>query len=782
MSNKTEATEEKDIVSKVLTGLISATQLELVAARDRSNQTKLELENGQITNQGETNFQARFSRKDSRTVDEGAQGQLTVFGMSRKAEILSIDEEFVTLQIEGTPIADLTRVTLSVDSSWLIEQMLQTLIEQIEGRKQFNAKCALSAMGETPNLEECDPVSLHNENLNFNQQEAIEAATSWTPGFIWGPPGTGKTHALGHLVGELVQRNERVLLASNTNVAVDTALLTTFRTLIDHPKIEDGLLVRLGPIQRADVYSEIGEFVDIARIVQRKSKPILLRKENAQVEQKQIEENATLLKERIESYSGHLPLLSKLQSLRSGNSENLKAIVSIDQKLAQLRSDIISIDEKVKQGQSKGALARLLDSEASLKSLNKKRNSIVAEIADSESRRSSLVKRGSALQKDLNQLQDKLPDFLRSDESSSNFDQLSKELSDLRKKWTELQEIVVACNEQMAKISANVLRNASAIFTTAYRTQSSSFDEAGAFHASIVDEASMLPLPLAWIVAGKASKRFVAAGDFRQIPPIAQSRDAKVEQWYRRSVFDCSDIPTQVESRGEVKNLGMLNMQYRMPQAISDLVSDFAYPEYGLVCMSEEIGGSKFSSSPIVLFDSSRTGAVVEKIESSRANSKHVQGIDAVVRKLIESGEVNYENLVSKISIIAPYRPQTKRIINALSNTIGEETAKRIVTTVHRMQGNEKEFIILDLVDAPPENIGLIFRGTHLRDQGPRLLNVAISRPRKQLIVIGSFEHISGRANSGHSYRGTQMSRFIELLEQAGTKVDLGQFLETGDV
>ena len=181
MSDNAEMAEEKGTVSKVLEGLISATQLELVAARDRSNQTKLELENGQITNQGETNFQAKFSRKDSRTVDEGAQGQLTVFGMSRKAEILSIDEEFVTLLIEGTPISDLTRVTLSVDSSWLIEQMLQTLIEQMEGRKHFNAKCAISALGEGTSLEACDSVSLHSEKLNFNQQEAIEAATSWTP-------------------------------------------------------------------------------------------------------------------------------------------------------------------------------------------------------------------------------------------------------------------------------------------------------------------------------------------------------------------------------------------------------------------------------------------------------------------------------------------------------------------------------------------------------------------------------------------------------------------------
>jgi hypothetical protein len=702
--------------------------------------------------------------------------------MSRKAEILSINEEFVTLQIDGPPITDLSRVTLSVDSSWLIEQMLQNLIEQMEGRKRFNASSALSAIGKSTNLEKCDPVALHSEKLNFNQQVAIEAATTWSPGFIWGPPGTGKTHALGHLVGELVERNERVLLASNTNVAVDTALLTTVRTLISHPKIKDGLIVRLGPIQRADVDAEIGEFVDIARIVKRTSKPLLSKKESAQVEQKQIEEKAKVIQEKFEKYSAHQPLLSKIQNLQESNSRNLKDIVFLDEELAKLRSDIMNIDEKLNQGQSKGKFARLLDFEMSMKSLNKNRNSKVAEIADADSRRASMIKRGKSLQRDLDQLQDKLPEFLKSTKSTSNFDPLNKELSDLRKRWTELQVLVVSCNEQMAKISSEILRNASAVFTTAYRTQSKSFDEAGEFHASIVDEASMLPLPLAWIVAGKGNKRFVAAGDFRQIPPIIQSREQKVEEWYKRSVFDCNDIPTQVESRGEVKNLGMLNMQYRMPQAISDLVSNFAYPEHGLVCMSEDPGGSKFSEFPIVLFDSSKTGAVVEKIESSRANSKHVQGVEAVVTKLIESGEVTYENLISKISIIAPYRPQTKRIINALSNSIGEDVAKRIVTTVHRMQGNEREFIVLDLVDAPPENIGLIFRGNHLRDQGPRLLNVAISRPRKQLIVIASFEHVSGRASTGHSYRGTQMSRFIGLLESAGKKVDLGLFLDTGKV
>jgi superfamily I DNA and/or RNA helicase len=166
--------------------------------------------------------------------------------------------------------------------------------------------------------------------------------------------------------------------------------------------------------------------------------------------------------------------------------------------------------------------------------------------------------------------------------------------------------------------------------------------------------------------------------------------------------------------------------------------------------MSDEPGGSNFNKFPILLFDSSSAGAFVEKIDSSRANSKHVQAVETIVANLLSSGDVTYESLVSQIAIVTPYRPQTKRLVAALEKTIGDEVAKRIVTTVHRMQGNEKNYVILDLVDAPPEDIGFILSGNLLRDPGPRLLNVAVSRPRKQLLVIANFEHISGRAPTGH--------------------------------
>lgn len=49
----------------------------------------------------------------------------------------------------------------------------------------------------------------------------------WSTSFLWGPPGTGKTHTLGRILAAYLVRNpgERVLLLSSTNVAVDLAIL-----------------------------------------------------------------------------------------------------------------------------------------------------------------------------------------------------------------------------------------------------------------------------------------------------------------------------------------------------------------------------------------------------------------------------------------------------------------------------------------------------------------------------------------------------------------------------
>jgi DNA replication ATP-dependent helicase Dna2 len=64
-------------------------------------------------------------------------------------------------------------------------------------------------------------------------QRAALALTRHSSGFLWGPPGTGKTTTLGVLLAEYLDRHSdaRVLLLSTTNQAVDQALLAVDKAL-----------------------------------------------------------------------------------------------------------------------------------------------------------------------------------------------------------------------------------------------------------------------------------------------------------------------------------------------------------------------------------------------------------------------------------------------------------------------------------------------------------------------------------------------------------------------
>ena len=63
------------------------------------------------------------------------------------------------------------------------------------------------------------------KGLRPAQEQSFNLA-KWKTSFLWGPPGTGKTHTLGRLLASyLTHTDGRVLLLSSTNVAVDLAIL-----------------------------------------------------------------------------------------------------------------------------------------------------------------------------------------------------------------------------------------------------------------------------------------------------------------------------------------------------------------------------------------------------------------------------------------------------------------------------------------------------------------------------------------------------------------------------
>lgn len=63
------------------------------------------------------------------------------------------------------------------------------------------------------------------KTINLGQDYALKRASEESITFIWGPPGTGKTHTLAKIALEFIEQGKRVLMLSYSNVSVDGALL-----------------------------------------------------------------------------------------------------------------------------------------------------------------------------------------------------------------------------------------------------------------------------------------------------------------------------------------------------------------------------------------------------------------------------------------------------------------------------------------------------------------------------------------------------------------------------
>lgn len=95
---------------------------------------------------------------------------------------------------------------------------------------------------------------LESKQLDPSQTKAANSAINSDISFIWGPPGTGKSHCLSVILDKLHKRGERTLVVSIANVAVDQ-LLTRTLNLVDreHPfnstqLINNGEILRIGYI------------------------------------------------------------------------------------------------------------------------------------------------------------------------------------------------------------------------------------------------------------------------------------------------------------------------------------------------------------------------------------------------------------------------------------------------------------------------------------------------------------------------------------------------------
>lgn len=276
----------------------------------------------------------------------------------------------------------------------------------------------------------------------------------------------------------------------------------------------------------------------------------------------------------------------------------------------------------------------------------------------------------------------------------------------------------------------------------------------------IVDEASMLSFPQLMALASKISKRIILVGDFQQLSPIALT-DNKL---LNHSIFKYCGIDIDHINHPA---LHLLLNQRRSNQQIVALYNSTFYKDklVPTVTPNTVIIDNSPEASKIVAYIPVEQSVVHFTRGGTRQNDTSAECIIQLLDQLRDSNIPK-----TSIGIITPYVGQSNKLFAMIKERrYPEDFSKQItVGTVHTFQGAECDIIIFDIVDSNKTekqriaHIGKIYEGA----DGEQLLNVALSRARQKLYIVGDIEWFIRNAGEEISSRTITILNNIRAIQQ----------------
>lgn len=251
------------------------------------------------------------------------------------------------------------------------------------------------------------------------------------------------------------------------------------------------------------------------------------------------------------------------------------------------------------------------------------------------------------------------------------------------------------------------------------------------FSTLFIDEAAQALEPACWAAILKAD-RVVMGGDHQQLPPtvksLAATRGGLAETLMEKLV---GRWPQCVE---------LLTTQYRMNRDIMSFPSRWFYG--GKLQAASEAADRQVSPLDTSLMWLDTSALATEERQGrgmSLSNSEEAKLVIHTLRDYIDMiSPQRIENERIDFGIITPYRGQARLIRRLLRLQHYFRRLRRHISvgTVDGFQGQERDVIVISLVrDNADGNIGF------LRDL--RRMNVAITRARMKLIIIGNVTTLS---------------------------------------
>ncbi|WP_026998482.1 AAA domain-containing protein [Eisenibacter elegans] len=312
--------------------------------------------------------------------------------------------------------------------------------------------------------------------------------------------------------------------------------------------------------------------------------------------------------------------------------------------------------------------------------------------------------------------------------------------------------------QALEKYMLNDLLQKAQVITATLVGSVNKYIRAKQFSTVFIDEAGQALEPACWIPIQK-SERVIFAGDHRQLPPTVKSFEA-AQQGLSRTLFERL-MHTQPEASA------LLRTQYRMHEQVMQfsneqfyegkLIADENVAQHSL--LSPEAEPQPILSQAVSFIDTAGCGFEEQQNPKtrSRANQEEAQLLLRHLTQLIQALQWTPKGQLKtdfSIGIISPYAAQVELLQQLLAEDSFLQGIRDFVqiSSIDGFQGQERDIIYLSLVRSNEDNeIGFL--------SDTRRMNVALTRARKRLVVIGDSATIGG-----HSF----YEAFLNYVERIG--------------
>jgi very-short-patch-repair endonuclease len=256
------------------------------------------------------------------------------------------------------------------------------------------------------------------------------------------------------------------------------------------------------------------------------------------------------------------------------------------------------------------------------------------------------------------------------------------------------------------------------------------------FDLVVIDEASQCDVASAIPLLYRA-KRALIIGDQRQLTHITQlgraREDSIASKWQipadkqaefsfrRRSTFGLAAI--------RVGEPLLLDLHFRSQPAIIEFSNRYFYGSRLEICTQHKQRASE--DEPVLSWKdvtgSAERGANGRSWRNRREASAVVAELGALLPRAHQSG--------LSVGVVTPYRAQVEEIRHLAREVLGDLADAVSIETAHRFQGDERDIMIL----SPVVSANMSTRQSQFASD-PNLINVALTRARGRLIVVGDHE------------------------------------------